>query len=107
MTDQWYVVLRDLLIILAALATILAAGFASIVFWRLYRLAREIRAQLEPIVASVDRTAATLRDSSAFVKRSRVPAPVTTIGLLMAGIRFLRLVRSLRGHAASEGRESP
>ncbi len=110
MTDPWYVVLRDLLIILAALATVLAASFGTLVAWRLYRLALTMRGEIEPILASLNETAATVRDSSTFVRQSRMPSPMTTVGMLTGGLRLVRMVRQLRkaggvdeGDAASAG----
>ncbi len=96
MVDPWYVVLRDLMIILAALVTVLAGSLSALVAWRLYRLALALRGEIEPILASLNETAATVRDSSVFVQRSHLPSPVTTVGLLAGGLRFVRLVRRLR-----------
>jgi len=69
------VVLRDVLIILAATALVLTSLFASLIAWQLYRLAREVHDEVKPILASVQATADTVRGTADYVgERFVVPA---------------------------------
>jgi len=66
--DPWYVVLRDITVILAAASMVLASLFLGVVGWQLWRLGRELRDEAHPLVGSVQEIADTVRDTATFVK---------------------------------------
>jgi hypothetical protein len=107
---QEIVVLRDILIILAAGALILMALGMALVGWQVYRIARDLRDELQPIIDSVQDTADTVRDTAGFVGE-RVVAPTTgavsaaagAYGLLQLLQQFYRS-QELRPPMSDEGR---
>ena len=66
--DPWYVVLRDITVILAAASMVLASLFLGLVGWQLWRLARDLRDEAHPVVGSVQEIAVAVRDTATFVK---------------------------------------
>lgn len=81
MADTWHIVLRDIMVILAAGAVISFSLFAALVLWQLYRLAIELREEGQPIVQAVLDTAETVRGAAHFVGERAVPPAVTSVGL--------------------------
>jgi len=78
--EGFTVILRDVMVVLASAALMLASVFGALVVWQVYRLARELRAEVQPILASVQETTETVRDTTAFVGRrmsSRMSALVS------------------------------
>ncbi len=74
MIGPWHVVLRDVMVFLAALALFVTAAFMAMVGWQLWRLAKAIYGDSEPIVASVRRLIDGLSDTFGYVS-SRVITP--------------------------------
>jgi archaellum component FlaG (FlaF/FlaG flagellin family) len=78
---SWHAVLRDIMVILAAASVISTALFAGLVAWQLYRLAKEMRDEAQPIIDSVETTAKTVQGTAEFVNHRTVPPVVTAVGL--------------------------
>lgn len=83
--------LRDVMVILAALALLLMSAFASYAVFQLYRLGRELHAELQPILRSVQGTSDSLRGLSSFVSQQLVSPASSAISL---GITSRGLIRS-------------
>ncbi len=66
--DPWYVVLRDITVILAAASLVLSSIFLSIVGWQLWRLGKELRDEAHPIVGAVQELTTTVGDTATFLK---------------------------------------
>ena len=77
MDASWHAVMRDILIILAALTFTLSCVFGALVAWQLYRLGRALQRDAQPVLDSALETVATVRDTSSFMsERIRsVPLP--------------------------------
>ena len=82
-TWEW---IRDFLIILAAAGVIVVSLFTALVSWQVYRLARELRDQLQPILESLQDTAETVRDTAEFMG-GRVVSPAVSVFGAAAGAR--------------------
>lgn len=74
MIGPWHVVLRDVMIFLAALALFVSSLFLTLVGWQLWRLARDLYGGSEPIVASVRRLVDGVSDTVGYVS-DRVIGP--------------------------------
>jgi hypothetical protein len=83
--------LRDVMVILAALALLLMSAFASYAVWQLYRLGREVHAELQPILQSVQGTSESLRGVTSFVSQQLVSPASSAISL---GFTARGLIRS-------------
>jgi len=101
-------VLRDVLVVAAAAALIVAAVFGILVAWQLWRLMREARHDAGPVLAALTDTVHTVRDTLRYVgDRVAVPAAdglaaaratrSATTGSL--GARLRRFNAALRGTA--------
>lgn len=77
MDASWHAVMRDILIILAALTFTLSCVFGGLVMWQLYRLGRALQRDAQPVIDTALETVATVRDTSSFMsERVRsVPLP--------------------------------
>jgi len=64
---DWLGAIRDFIIIIVALVTLAANVLLIILGWRLWTLVQELRAEVEPILASVQRTSDTVRGTSTVV----------------------------------------
>lgn len=95
MEGAWYVVLRDILLILAAAAVILAAGFGGLVAWQLYRLGREVHSELQPLLASLQDTADTVRNTAGFVSERMVSPAEGAVGMAASAFGVFQLVQEL------------
>jgi hypothetical protein len=95
---SWHVVLRDILVILAAASVISVSLFAALVAWQLYRLAIEMREEAQPIIDSVEITAKTVQGTAEFVGDNTVPPAVTAVGFSAGAFSVYRqLERFYRG----------
>lgn len=74
MIGPWHVVLRDVMVFLAALALFVSSLFLTLVGWQLWRLARDLYGGSEPIVASVRRLVDGVSDTVGYVS-DRVIGP--------------------------------
>jgi hypothetical protein len=90
MSDTWHVVLRDIMIMLAAGSLITFLRFAIIAIWQLYRLAIEVRDESEPIVTAVLDTAESVRGAARFVTDHSLPPAVTGVGMSAGAVRAYR-----------------
>jgi hypothetical protein len=93
MHDAWYVILRDIMVILAAASVIVMSVFVALVAWRLYVIGRELQVELQPVIETMNQTANTVRDSSSFVAGHTVPPPVGAIGVAAGVYQLYVLVR--------------
>ena len=98
MDGAWHVVLRDILVILAAGSVVTAAVFTVLVLWQLYRLAIELQDESAPIVESVRLTAETVQDTALFVRQRAVPPAISATGFSVGAVRIYReMSRFYRG----------
>lgn len=67
MDTAWYVVLRDLMVMLAAAAVVATSVFLALVGWQLYRLGKDVYVEIQPLLASMQDTADTVRHTAGFV----------------------------------------
>jgi len=93
--------LRDIMLILSTLALLVLTGFMGYVGWQLYRLGRELHAEIKPILASLQGTSDSVRAVTAFVNQQMVgPARgalslgISARGLLQAGTDVFQALRS-------------
>lgn len=103
-------VLRDVLVIAAAAALIIAAVFGMLVTWQLWRLLRDARHEAGPVIEALTSTVQTVRDTLRYVG-DKVAVPAAN------GVATVRTTRSLtrgslgsrlrRFNAALKGRRTP
>lgn len=103
--NAWHVVLRDIMIMLAAASVIVSSVFVALIAWRLYRLSREMQHDFEPIVASMQETADTMRDTSEFVGSGAVSPAVSVIGVASGIQHVVRAVQRFtrQSHSSNGG----
>lgn len=87
---SWHVVLRDILVILAAASVLSTSVFICLVLWQLYRLAIEMREEAQPIIDSVETTAKTVQGTAEFVGDRTVPPAVTAVGFSASAFSVYR-----------------
>lgn len=93
----WHAALRDILIIMSALALLVSLGFVSLVAWQIYRLVREFRAEVAPIIMALQDTAETVRDASDFVGSRLVTPAADALGDAANSTGILRLIGRMSG----------
>lgn len=81
---------RDLLLILVALSSLLALVLAIALFFQVRALLHFLRTEVSPILGSVRRTTATVETTTRFVGRRALRPLVTLIGILVAARRVLQ-----------------
>jgi hypothetical protein len=75
----WTAYLRDIFVILAAAGLILACGYAALVAWQVYKFARALSVELEPILISAQQSAQTVENTAGFMaNRFTTPANTAT-----------------------------
>jgi hypothetical protein len=103
---DWLGATRDVIIIFVALFSLAANVLLIILGWRLWTLVKGLKAEVDPILASVQRTSDTLRGTSTVVG-DVVIGPVARAAAL--GVAAQTLVRSLatisRGGESGDRRE--
>ncbi len=107
-------VVRDIMLILSALALVTMAVFGLWALWQLYRLGRELRAELQPILDSVQGTTESVRGMASFVDRQLVSPATGAIslglgarGLLKTAGRFYAELSRDGGAPAAGAPEGP
>jgi len=90
MDGSWHVVLRDILVILAAAAVITMSAVTVLVGWQLWRLGKELKAELQPILDSVQHTADTVQDTASFMGQRAIPPTANAVGLTTGAVRLYR-----------------
>lgn len=80
MDGSWHVVLRDILVILAAASVVTVSVFTGLVLWQVYRIALEMREEAQPLIESVESTAKTIQGTADFVSDRTVPPAVSAVG---------------------------
>jgi hypothetical protein len=89
---DWLGATRDLIIIIVALVSLAANVLLIILGWRLWTLVKGLQAEVQPILASVQRTSDTVRGTSTIVG-DVVVGPVAKAAAM--GVAAQTLVRSL------------
>jgi hypothetical protein len=89
---EWLAATRDVIIIIVALVTLAANVLLLILGFRIWNLVQTVRAEVEPILASVSRTSDTVRGTTT-VLGDVVIGPVARLAAISAAIQTL--VRSL------------
>ncbi len=98
----WTVYVRDVFVILAAAALILVCGYIGLVAWQIYRLARDLGVELEPIVASAQRSAETVESTAGFLS-GRYTTPATAASNTALGLYGMyQLFRRARADQAAQ-----
>ena len=96
-------VVRDIMVILAALALVCLSGFGAWAVWQLYRLARELQAELRPILDSLHGTSESVRGVTAFVNQQMVSPTTGAISLGFAARGLLQLAGQFYGELRGGG----
>ena len=76
--------LRDILLLLSTLALLVLAGFMAYVGWQLYRLGRDLHAEIKPILASLQGTSDSVRAVTTFVNQQMVSPARGTLSLVLS-----------------------
>jgi hypothetical protein len=92
--------LRDLAIIFIALLDILLLAFLVAIAFALWRLIELLRAQVPPVMSSVQRTATTVEGTADFVSTTAATPLIRGVSLLYAVTRFLQVL--LGGRRSTE-----
>ncbi len=109
---MWHDALRDILIITSALALLVSLTFVSLVAWQIYKLVREFRKEIAPIIMAIQDTAETVRDASDFVGSRLVTPAADALGDAADSTGILRLIRRMSGRGGfsratrSDGKEA-
>jgi hypothetical protein len=83
---------RDLIIIFVALISLAANVLLIVLGWRLWTLVKSLKAEIDPIISSVNRTSETLRGTTTLVG-DVVVGPVAKVAAMSVAAQTL--VRSL------------
>lgn len=89
---EWLAATRDVIIIIVALVSLSANVLLILLGWRLWSLVKSLKAEIEPIIASVNRTSDTIRGTTSLVGDT-VVGPVAKLAAMSAAAQTL--VRSL------------
>jgi hypothetical protein len=89
---DWLGATRDVIIIIVALISLAANVLLIVLGWRLYQLVRQLRADVDPILASARRTSDTIRGTTT-VLGDVVVGPVARLAAM--GVAAQTLLRSL------------
>lgn len=84
-------IVRDILLILVALCSLVALVMAILLFVQIRSLLRFLQHEVAPILGSVKRTATTVEGTTRFVGRRAVGPLVTFVGLLVTVRRVLQV----------------
>jgi len=104
MGDTWHVVLRDIMIILAAASVVSFTLFTGLVLWQVYRLAIETRDETQPLLDTIRETADSLRATAQFVGQRSVPPALTAVGFTSGAVHLYQdLTRFYRGLRRPDG----
>jgi len=95
-------VLRDILIIVLALMTIVIGLFLGILILQLQSLIALLRDEVRPILESANQTVSTVRGTTSFVSHTLV-TPVVTAASYASAVR--QMFKVLVGRAGKEGRQ--
>lgn len=85
---EWLAATRDVIIIIVALVSLAANILLIILGWRLWTLVKTLKAEVDPILASVNRTSDTLRGTTTLVG-DVVIGPVAKLAALLAALQTL------------------
>lgn len=84
------------MVILAAAVVIVTSAFVALVFWRIYRIGRELQHDVEPVVGSMRETADTVSKTSSFVGSGAVSPVVSVVGFAGGLTHLARVVDRVR-----------
>jgi hypothetical protein len=95
------------MVILSAATLILVSVFTGLVAWRLYRMARELQADLMPVIAAIQDTADTVRDTTGYVGKRAVSPALGVVGAASGALELYGQLRELyRGLRRSDAEDS-
>lgn len=89
---DWLGATRDVIIIIVALVSLAANVLLILLGWRLWVLVKSLRAEIDPILASVNRTSDTIRGTTTVIGDA-VVGPLARLAAMVAAAQTL--VRSL------------
>ena len=89
---DWLAATRDVIVIFVALISLAANALLIILIWRLWQLVKQLKSEVDPILASVNRTSDTLRGTTTVIG-DVVVGPLAKAAAL--GVSAQTLVRSL------------
>ena len=104
--NAWYESLRDILIVLSAVALLTTTTFVALVAWQIYRLFREFREEASPILMALQDTAETVRNTSDFVGSHLVNPTAQAVGEVADSTGIWRLVQRLKGRGGAPRAQS-
>jgi H+/Cl- antiporter ClcA len=85
---------RDFLLILLAIESMIIGGFLLLMLWHLYQLIRLLREEVIPLLNTTKETVEHVKHTTTFVGQS-VAAPIISVSGMVAGVR--EMVTTLRG----------
>lgn len=88
--------IRDLAIILIALLDIVLLVLLAVIAFGVWRLFLMIRAQLPPLIGTVQRTATTVEGTTDFVTTTAAMPLIRAVSLVYAATRFIQVLFSRR-----------
>ncbi len=88
----WLTVLRDILIILVALESLVAIGLLVYVGFQILGLVRTLRGQVPPLFSTVQQTAGTIEGTVTFIGERAVTPVVRYASVAAAVMRFLQVL---------------
>ena len=91
--EGFTVILRDIMVILAASALVAMSVFGVLVLWQLYRLGRELHSEMQPILASVQDTAETVHGAARFISGRMSERVSAVVSLGYTAHAFYQLVQ--------------
>lgn len=94
--EQWAAVVRDILLVLVALCSLIALLMAILLFFQVRALLHLVHTEIVPIVASVKRTTHTIEKTTHFIGRRALGPLVTFVGLL---VTVRRVLQALTGNS--------
>ena len=85
---DWLEAMRDVVIIIVAFVSLAANVLLIVLGWRLWKLVKSLKAEIDPILASVNRTSDTLRGTTTVIG-DVVVGPVAKLAAMSAAAQTL------------------
>lgn len=89
---SWLVVVRDLLIILVAVASLVAIAVWVYAGFQVYLLVKTLKGQVPPLFTTVKQTAGTVEGTVTFMSQRAVTPVVRYASITAAVLRFLQVL---------------
>ena len=90
-------IIRDLFLVLAALASFLFFALLVVVAWEAWTLVKALKTEAPTLLATAQRTAGTIEGTVAFMSERAVAPTFKWLGLVAAVLRFLQILLGRRG----------